>query len=547
MDITQHPAIGSALTAAQANSLPVRSRVTRNTWPPGVFWERTSHGWIDERGLATGDLALYDYILLRVGPSPTFIVGQVVTAAECNELPDGAVVIEVSNLGCTRIKRDGQWYYQISGYLASFDEGLMVGHYEYTIVSLPSTAPACPHAVGTLDWARWMAEREGACVQARGTYPLRWNEASKGWEFNCNGWDFLGDSCCITCEAWRNVTWSIVPDPSLPAETSVRGENETPLESAYLDTIADLRKQLERAKSQAARRFDILDALLDVLRVQKGESQIDAARRLTAERDRLRAEMDRLCRVNETQASKYKQVTEAFECVCTERDNLHAEKADLLHIGQNTICNLRKERDAALALAEKAEMEYGILEEAVAQRDAEYADLLASANTMKAQVSELMMENATLSEVRKERDTLRAQLAAARVVVPEDVWEAVDWTIAYCDKESCEGRMAHFILSFTAAHSLDPTKKVESQHPEGSREWAEDAMRQGFAVVWKDSPAHWRNFRYFSSCSDNGRKWDGMASDGWHLYVLEPAPALTLESLDARLKALETRVNGCGE
>lgn len=229
------------------------------------------------------------------------------------------------------------------------------------------------------------------------------------------------------------------------------------------------------------------------------------------------------------------ELCEKVEALTAERDNYAAEQAVFA-------ARVQQEKYRADMLA--ADLD---------RLRAENADLLATAHDLKVERDVAKREwnkaidigtryGHDLGLMTAERDAAlaRAEAAEARLVVPQDV---LDWAHG---ASWAQDNVARFILSLTADHLPDAKQMAPftSTHPEGTREWAEDAMRAGFAVVWTDSPAYWQNFRCVSSCSDNGRKWDVMASDGWRIHTpaVAPEPLPSIAQIWARIAAIEERL-----
>lgn len=505
---------GDTLTAAQANSLPLWSEIEAKFYD--AIYERRPNGWYNKKlnkPLIYGPNINGDNWtkLVRVGP-----------AVEQLDKPSD---------------------YQLADDL----------HDELLDDAVREGLVANPHAPGSLDWARWAAQHEGVCVGIKRSGTYRWRDG----EWNC----FWSKKWC-GCGPGANIhnhpgPWSIVPDPSVaPVETS----DETPvlhIDPALVDKELSAWRSdwKEICGSSVARGINHItlgyyalrnaanERLVEIVKIREvlnavDDSTIDAAagvmcylKEVTADRDRLHAENADLLATAEVLKRERDAMKEEADLLRSNIALLEAERdAAIREIGKSCysmtyehaeqIKGITGERDAAIQRAEKAE--------------AERADYLMRFVQADQTASSLQMTcdhfQATIDET----------LAAAKVVVPEDVQHSIGAvTLLYGTHPHCY-KVAKYLESLCSDHIVDANKMVQSTHPEGSRAWAEDAMRQGFSVIYIGSSFYWTNFQ---PSIKKGHQWHHMAATGWRIHQPAVAPPAEPSVAQLALDEIEHRLN----
>lgn len=391
---TDFPKPGDTLTAAQANALPVGSAIKVGDQ---IWTMADDSAWRQADGC--GPMMLRDEVtLIRVGPAAeqmdepsdfqladdlhdelldeavheglvgnpvyvsapaAFAVGDVVTREQLDALPIGAVVLPEQckdDPDHIYTKVSGGWN-NWSGELR-YDRSRYFQSATFRIISLPS--PANPHASGTLDWARWAAENEGVCVRSEGGGAWIWKfqgAAWLAWSPEQDAWVFRGDGTRhdLTINTIR-TGWSIVPDPSLPAETPVETSDDR--FAALTAQMVALKAELETAK----RRFFDEDSAHGKTIVQRDRYH-DNWEKARGRAGQAEAERDHERRQYEEIAARFNTLVYERDRLCTDLEVLNATSDSNRDMAQR----LRTENADLLATAEVLKAERDALEAKVQQ------------------------------------------------------------------------------------------------------------------------------------------------------------------------------------
>lgn len=499
--------------------------------------------------------------------------GDTLTAAEANALPVGSQLKHRDD-GHIMERKDGLYWHMI-----------LDGH---TLIRVGPEQAANPHAVGSLAWARWAAEKEGVCVRADGAVWAWRHGQMKYW---CISRDWA------KANPWSEVDtptgWSIVPDPSA-VETSV----DTPIciDGAAIYDALDNHCGDWRSHGNVAQAIDDLGKAYSVLQGveafsdQAVEAELDEA--IPAWRKNgwafaqairelgLHARMHQAqVALNvETSDDRFAALTAQMVELKAERDALKGELASMTADRDNHMrtCAYQGESAAASAkytkrlegelagLAEVHEKCHEERNEARAERDTLRTENIALCGKLAsmgvqrdAAISEIGKSCAIMAMAQAEeiKDlTTKRDAALQRAEKAEQ-----DWQDAFRkqgetlnEMQAMKDELASVSAALDALRAETRTPQVQSAHPEGSREWAEDAMQQGFSVT-NDDPTEvsyvpYRMGHIFVNV-DGEDKWRCLPPAGWRIHTpaVAPSPLPSIAQLDERLTKVERKLAALAE